>query len=185
MAATLTAGSAPTWRFGIAGPTQDFACAILRLARNWLIGSKGDIKGSLARLLDGRFPRGTAVAGQSAEIPKATYDQSGENARHVQPRSLYYAQLQQKLKWPGSQFREYRLGDIDQLVWNPEVDSTSDSTRIGKRRCGVSVQARIVSSAFDAPATNRWPAFTFQSVSHQMNVSWPLQLRWACISRKT
>ena len=32
----------------------------------------------------------------------------------MHPRSLYYGQLQQRLKWPGSEFREVWLGDVDQ-----------------------------------------------------------------------
>ena len=68
-------------------------------ARNWLVGSIGQILASAA-------PVGADPAG--------TYDSSGATGEAVHPRSLYYGQLQQRLKWPGSEFREVWLGDVDQ-----------------------------------------------------------------------
>jgi hypothetical protein len=68
-------------------------------ARNWLVGSTGSILASSS-------PVGADPAG--------TYDSSGTSGIPVHPRSLYFGQLQQRLKWPGSEFRESWLGDVDQ-----------------------------------------------------------------------
>jgi hypothetical protein len=68
-------------------------------ARNWLVGSTGSILAS-------SWPVGAD--------PEGTYDSSGTSGTAVHPRSLYFGQLQQRLKWPGSQFREAWLGDVDQ-----------------------------------------------------------------------
>ncbi len=72
-------------------------------ARNWLVGSIGTIGASSA-------PVGADPAG--------TYDSSGPagTGKAVYPRSLYYGQLQQRMKWPGSEFREDWLSDVDQLA---------------------------------------------------------------------
>jgi hypothetical protein len=72
-------------------------------ARNWLVGSIGTIGAS-------SYPVGADPAG--------TYDSSGPTGtgKAVHPRSLYYGQLQQRMKWPGSEFREVWLGDVDQLA---------------------------------------------------------------------
>ncbi len=71
-------------------------------ARNWLVGSIGTIASS----------SGIAVGAD----PPGTYDSSGPSGtgKAVHPRSLYYGQLQQRMKWPGSEFREVWLGDVDQ-----------------------------------------------------------------------
>ncbi len=68
-------------------------------ARNWLIGSTGPIYAS-------QFPVGAD--------PEGTYESSGSSGENVFPRSLYFAQLQQRMKWPDSWFREAWLGDIDE-----------------------------------------------------------------------
>ena len=70
-------------------------------ARNWLIGSVGSILSS--NLAVGADPEGT-------------YDSSGTSGKAVYPKSIYYGQLQQRLKWANSEFREAWLGDIDQFV---------------------------------------------------------------------
>ena len=71
-------------------------------ARNWLVGSTGTIATS----------SGFAVGAD----PPGTYDSSGPSGagKAVSPRSLYYGQLQQRMKWPASEFREVWLGDVDQ-----------------------------------------------------------------------
>lgn len=68
-------------------------------ARNWLIGSTGPI-------YDSQVPVGAD--------PDGTYESSGTSGVAVFPRSLYFAQLQQRMKWPDSYFREVWLGDIDE-----------------------------------------------------------------------
>ncbi|MCU0794918.1 MAG: autotransporter-associated beta strand repeat-containing protein [Akkermansiaceae bacterium] len=68
-------------------------------ARNWLIGSIGPVYAS-------QVPVGADPAG--------TYESSGTSGANVFPRSLYFAQLQQRMKWPDSYFREVWLGDIDE-----------------------------------------------------------------------
>jgi autotransporter-associated beta strand protein len=71
-------------------------------ARNWLVGSIGTIASS----------SGFSVGAD----PPGTYDSSGPTGtgKAVHMRSLYYGQLQQRMKWPGSDFREVWLGDVDQ-----------------------------------------------------------------------
>ena len=71
-------------------------------ARNWLVGSIGTIASS----------SGFSVGAD----PPGTYDSSGPTGtgKAVLMRSLYYGQLQQRMKWPGSDFREVWLGDVDQ-----------------------------------------------------------------------
>jgi autotransporter-associated beta strand protein len=70
-------------------------------SRNWLIGSIGNIGAS---------------SGAVGADPPGTYDSSGPSGtgKPVHTRSLYHGQLQQRLKWPGSEFREVWLGDLDQ-----------------------------------------------------------------------
>lgn len=70
-------------------------------ARNWLVGSVGTVQSSSC----------CAVGAD----PAGTYDLSGVDGQPVHPRSLYHAQLQQRARWPFSEFREYWLGDIDQF----------------------------------------------------------------------
>ena len=73
-------------------------------AQNWLIGSIGpDVKNNMA----------------VGSHPKGIKDSPGTN---VQPRSLYYAQLQERLKRPGLEHREYWLGDIDGVKRDSAVD---------------------------------------------------------------
>lgn len=71
-------------------------------ARNWLVGSIGTVLSS----------SGFSVGAD----PAGTYDSSGPagTGKAVFPRSLYYGQLQQRMKWPDSEFREVWLGDVDQ-----------------------------------------------------------------------
>jgi hypothetical protein len=94
-------------------------------ARNWLIGGSGDIKASKRGCwcahawyfyCFGVIQSCWAVGAD----PEGTYEFSGESHRHVTPYSLYFAQRQQRLKWPRSEFREYRLGDIDQFAVDPD-----------------------------------------------------------------
>jgi hypothetical protein len=133
-------------------------------ARNWLIGSDGEEKTSrhgcwysaldfLPFVTDGPC---WAVGAD----PDGTYDQSGEGARPVQLHSLYYAQLQQRLKWPGSQFREYRLGDIG---WNPGGDTNIPvSPQWMAQVQQVAGATATVVHDFDSLGPNQWTAFTFQ-----------------------
>ncbi len=71
-------------------------------ARNWLIGSIGTVQSN----------SGFSVGADSA----GTYERSGPSGigKPVHPRSLYYGQLQQRMKWPDAEFREVWLGDVDQ-----------------------------------------------------------------------
>ena len=114
-------------------------------ARNWLVGSVGNILASAA-------PVGAD--------PPGTYDSSGPSAtgKAVYPHSLYHGQLQQRLKWPGSQFRESWLGDVDQF--------TSTGGTGGAVNCNAAWLAQVQSlgpadSKFDLLAGNRTTAFTF------------------------
>ena len=116
-------------------------------ARNWLVGSIGTISASIA-------PVGAD--------PEGTYDSSGPagTGKAVYPRSLYYGQLQQRLKGPGSEFREVWLGDVDQhsstagageaaavdLAWLAQVQA---------------IDATPADALFDRLTGNRRTAFTF------------------------
>lgn len=87
-------------------------------ARNWAIGGIGDIDGSQWWLQPiGPDPAGTyewtGLYYDYFAPPGTVQPKQGLNGRHVDPYSLYFAQLQQRLKWPQSQFREYWIGDID------------------------------------------------------------------------
>lgn len=86
-------------------------------ALNWLIGSYGAIRASMNGCWWSPFWFGEGDCWAIGKDPAGTVDQSGTNAHDspVQLRSLYYAQLQQRLKAPASEFREYRLGVIDQF----------------------------------------------------------------------
>jgi hypothetical protein len=70
-------------------------------ARNWLVGSVGSILSS-----------NIAVGAD----PEGTYDSSGTTGKAVYPKSIYYGQVQQKLKWANSEFREAWMGDVDQFA---------------------------------------------------------------------
>jgi hypothetical protein len=114
-------------------------------ARNWLVGSAGTILASA-------YPVGAD--------PEGTYDKSGPAGLAVYPRSLYHGQLQQRLKWPRSEHREYWLGDIDQhtgtggagepvncdAAWLSQVEALDDAP---------------ASSGFDDLGAGRHTAFTF------------------------
>ncbi len=82
-------------------------------ARNWLVGSIGPIASSSG------FPVGADPAG--------TYDSSGPTGtgKAVYPRSLYYGQLQQRMKSPDSGFREFWLGDVDQHTDDGAIDTVN------------------------------------------------------------
>ena len=112
-------------------------------ARNWLVGSIGNLLASSA-------PVGADPAG--------TYDRSGTTGKAVYPQSLYYAQLQQVLKWPDSQFRESWLGDIDQFA---STGGTGNPVN-----CNAAWLAEVqalgpADSTFDLLTGNRSTAFTF------------------------
>jgi hypothetical protein len=116
-------------------------------ARNWLIGSIGTISAS-------GFPVGAD--------PEGTYDRSGPSGtgKAVHTRSLYYGQLQQRMKWPGSEFREVWLGDVDQ---HSSTGGTGESVR-----CDATWLAQVealgalpAEAKFDLLTGNRSTAFTF------------------------
>ena len=114
-------------------------------ARNWLVGSIGPISASA-------FPVGADPAG--------TYDSSGTTGEAVHPRSLYYGQLQQRLKWPGSEFREVWLGDVDQH------SSTGGSGEAAAVDAAWLLQAQAIDATpanalFDKLTGDRRTAFTF------------------------
>ena len=109
-------------------------------AQNWLIGSIG--------------PDGQSTGGAVGRVLPALKDSAGRN---VQPRSLYYAQLQDRLADPGSQQREYWIGDIDGLKNNGVVDKVFVDQAW---QAAVSAKAKGKVQGFDKTATNTWTAFT-------------------------
>lgn len=141
-------------------------------ARNWLIGSNGELKSS---------PRGCWYSfiplwpdGDCWAVgadPDGTYDQSGPGAPLVQLHSLYYAQLQQRLLFPGSQFREYRLGDINQFYFSPGVDyqiplDTNWMAQVQQSYNQGTVPGPMVTNLFDSAGPNQATAFTFYVPSY-------------------
>ena len=115
-------------------------------ARNWLIGSIGPIGSS----------SGFAVGAD----PAGTYDSSGPTGKAVHPRSLYYGQLQQRLKWPGSEFREVWLGDVDQHNSTDAAGNTVNCDAAWLAQVEA-LDALPAESTFDTLVGNRYSAFTF------------------------
>ncbi len=114
-------------------------------ARNWLVGSVGNILASAA-------PVGAD--------PPGTYDSSGPTGtgEAVYPHSLYHGQLQQRLKWPDSQFRESWLGDVDQFTSTGGAGETVN--------CNAAWLAEVqalgpADAKFDFLTGSRRTAFTF------------------------
>jgi hypothetical protein len=134
-------------------------------ARNWLIGSDGDIMESKRGCAWNNFWNSLFfdlwASGDCWAVgadPAGSYDQSGPGSPPVQLHSLYYAQLQQRLKWPGSQFREYRLGDIG---WNPGNDNNIPIDPYWLAQVQVTAGTATVANTFDVVDPNQWTAFTF------------------------
>ncbi len=134
-------------------------------ALNWLIGSYGAIQASMNGCWWSPFWFGEGDCWAIGKDPAGTYDQSGTNANYipVQLRSLYYAQLQQRLKAPSSEFREYRLGTIDQFRysgWWDEPLAPVDANWLQEAR-GISGVPDGATNRFDLLRTNLYTAFTF------------------------
>ncbi len=112
-------------------------------ARNWLVGSIGHI-------LPSSYPVGAD--------PEGTYDSSGIAGKAVYPHSLYYGQLQQRLKWSNSEFREAWLGDVDQFT-----SSNSAGESVNCDAAWLSQVQALVSadSKFDYLVGGRSTALTF------------------------
>jgi autotransporter-associated beta strand protein len=115
-------------------------------ARNWLVGSIGTIRASAA-------PVGADPAG--------TYDSSGPTGtgKAVHPRSLYYGQLQQRMKWPGSEFREVWLGDVDQHTSTGGTGETVNCDAAWLAQVAA-LGAPPAAAKFDELAGNRYIACT-------------------------
>ena len=113
-------------------------------ARNWLVGSIGNIGNSWV-------PVGAD--------PDGTYDSSGPAGKGVYPRSLYYGQLQQRMKWPDSVFREVWLGDVDQHSSTGGTGETvnCDPTWLAAMEA---ISALPASAKFDYLTGNRYTACT-------------------------
>jgi len=113
-------------------------------ARNWLIGSIGPIKDSLWNPFPprpvGADPDGTYEWSGPAYVyfppPGVQQPHPALNGRHVNPYSLYYAQFQQRLKWPQSEFRERWVGDIDEFgrIASPDDVAAVDADFLSKIR---------------------------------------------------
>ncbi len=116
-------------------------------ARNWLVGSIGTIASS----------SGFSVGAD----PAGTYDSSGPSGtgKAVSPRSLYYGQLQQRMKWPDSEFREVWLGDVDQhsSTGGTGETVTCDATWLTQVEA---LSALPADAKFDYLAGNRYTACT-------------------------
>jgi hypothetical protein len=114
-------------------------------ARNWLVGSVGSILASAA-------PVGAD--------PPGTYDSSGPSGtgKAVYPHSLYHGQLQQRLKWPDSQFRESWLGDVDQFT---STGGTGEAVNCNAAWLAEVQTLAAADAKFDFLTGNRNTAFTF------------------------
>jgi hypothetical protein len=114
-------------------------------ARNWLVGSIGNILASAA-------PVGAD--------PPGTYDSSGPSGtgKAVYPHSLYHGQLQQRLKWPDSQFRESWLGDVDQFA---STGGTGETVNCNAAWLAAVQALGAADAKFDFLTGNRRAAFTF------------------------
>ena len=137
-------------------------------ALNWLIGSNGHTERS--KFGCGFWDPDGPCWSVGAD-PDGTYDQSGADAPPVQLHSLYYAQLQQRLLYPGSQFREYRLGDIDQFSFTPGVDDripvdTNWMAQVQQSYNQGTVPGPTVTNLFDSAGPNQATAFTFYVPSY-------------------
>ena len=116
-------------------------------ARNWLIGSVGNVASASS------VPVGADPAG--------TYESSGTGGKHVYPRSLYYGQLQQRMKWPGSEFREVWIGDVDQHY---STNGTGNPVTCDPAWLALveGMSTLPADSLFDYVAGNRYAAFSFE-----------------------
>ena len=114
-------------------------------ARNWLVGSVGTINAS-------SYPVGADPAG--------TYDSSGTTGEQVHPRSLYYGQLQQRMKWPDSEFREVWLGDVHQHSSTGGTGSTVNCDPAWLAQVAA-IDATPADALFDKLTGDRRTAFTF------------------------
>ncbi len=117
-------------------------------ARNWLVGSVGAI---------------LASSNPVGADPEGTYDSSGSTGLAVYPRSLYYGQFQQRMKWPRSEFREYWLGDIDQHVGTGGVGESVNCNATWLAQVEA-LDAAPASSRFDDLTAGRHTAFTFDFI---------------------
>jgi len=133
-------------------------------ALNWLIGSDGEKHESMRGCWYSFIP--IVPDGDCWAVgadPAGTYDQSGEDEDPVQLRSLYYAQLQQRFKAPRSEFREYRLGVIDQFrysgLWDEGLAFVDPDWLQSVR--GISGIPDGATNRFDVLHTNLYTAFTF------------------------
>jgi hypothetical protein len=130
-------------------------------ARNWLIGGSGEIKASKHGCWCSPFCWWHSPCWSVGADPEGTYEHSGESHRDVTPYSLYFAQRQQRLKWPRSEFREYRLGDIDEFTVDSEIADrapVNPNWLLAVRNSG----PESVSSRFDgSPSASSRRAFTF------------------------
>ena len=115
-------------------------------ARNWLVGSIGTISPSVD-------PVGAD--------PEGTYESSGPSGtgKPVFPRSLYYGQLQQRLKGPSSEFREVWIGDVDQ---HSSTGGTGEGVAVdpGWLAQVQAIDATPADALFDKLTGNRRMAFT-------------------------
>jgi hypothetical protein len=132
-------------------------------ALNWLIGSDGEKHESMRGCWWSPFWFGDGDCWAVGADPAGTYDQSGEDKDPVQLRSLYYAQLQQRFKAPRSEFREYRLGVIDQFrysgLWDEGLAFVDPDWLQSVR--GISGAPDGATNRFDVLHTNLYTAFTF------------------------
>ncbi len=116
-------------------------------ARNWLVGSIGTISPS---------------ADPVGADPEGTYDSSGPSGtgKAVYPRSLYYGQLQQRLKGAGSVFPEVWLGDVDQ---HSSAGGTGEAAAVDPAWLAQvqAIDATPADALFDKLTGNRRTAFTF------------------------
>ena len=121
-------------------------------AQNWLVGSIGGIAASGSA--------GGTPSGPVGADPDGTYESSGTTGERVYPRSLYYGQLQQRMKWPDSEFREVWLGDVDQHYSTGGTGNTTNCDAAWLAQISA-IDASPADALFDKLTGNRRTAFTF------------------------
>ena len=113
-------------------------------AQNWLIGSTGAIKS------------GTMYVG-----PRPEQGVTASHGTAVEPRSLYAAQLQDRLRHPGGSDREYWLGDADSFAAGDAQDAPPvDAAWRNAVTAAMAGGQRIV--GFDNATGNTWVPSSFR-----------------------
>ncbi|MEM7314218.1 MAG: hypothetical protein AAF497_13805, partial [Planctomycetota bacterium] len=112
-------------------------------AQNWLVGSVGSIQN------DTRF----------GQQEPGLYDHHGQN---VDTQSLYLQQLADRQAIPGSQHREYVIGDYDDFVNDGSVDSPLVTSELQNTFSSILLDPNLSIVGFDESQVNNAIPFTWE-----------------------